>query len=87
MNKKMKLILAIVSSEDADEVQHNLSKNKFFITRLSKQVGFLSKINVTLIIGLSVDKVEQAIEIIRFHSRQKTQIIPNDILNEFSAYY
>ncbi|MDV3190164.1 MAG: cyclic-di-AMP receptor [Candidatus Phytoplasma australasiaticum] len=31
--------------------------------------------------------MEQAIEIIRFHSRQKTQIIPNDILNEFSAYY
>ncbi|MDV3170339.1 MAG: cyclic-di-AMP receptor [Candidatus Phytoplasma australasiaticum] len=83
----MKLILAIVSSEDADEVQHNLSKNNFFSTRLSTQGGFLSKKNVTLIIGLSVDKVEQAIEIIRFHSRQKTQIIPNDILIEFSAYY
>ncbi|MDV3171339.1 MAG: cyclic-di-AMP receptor [Candidatus Phytoplasma australasiaticum] len=57
----MKLILAIVSSEDADEVQHNLSKNNFFSTRLSTQGGFLSKKNVTLIIGLSVDKVEQAI--------------------------
>ncbi|MDO8054218.1 cyclic-di-AMP receptor ['Opuntia sp.' phytoplasma] len=85
----MKLILAIVSSEDADEVQHNLSKNNFFSTRLSTQGGFLSKKNVTLIIGLPADKVEQAIEIIKFHSRQKTQIIPNDILNEFSfsAYY
>ncbi|MDV3158415.1 MAG: cyclic-di-AMP receptor, partial [Pigeon pea little leaf phytoplasma] len=37
----MKLILAIVSSEDSDEVQHNLSKNIFFSTKLSTQGGFL----------------------------------------------
>ncbi|MDV3199484.1 MAG: cyclic-di-AMP receptor, partial [Sweet potato little leaf phytoplasma] len=41
----------------AATVNAPLPINNFFSTRLSTQGGFLSKKNVTLIIGLSVDKV------------------------------
>ncbi|MDO8168081.1 cyclic-di-AMP receptor [Candidatus Phytoplasma melaleucae] len=87
MNENVKLIIAIISAEDADQVQQNLNKEKFFSTRLSTKGGFLRKKNTTLIIGLKANLVNQALEIIKKYSRKKTQMIPNDILNEFGAYY
>ncbi|MDV3198380.1 MAG: cyclic-di-AMP receptor [Vigna little leaf phytoplasma] len=83
----MKLILAIVSNEDSNNVQNNLNKANLFNTKLSTKGGFLQEKNVTFIIGLKEEKVEQALDIIKKNSKTRTQLIPNNILNEFDAYY
>lgn len=83
----MKLVLAIVSNEDANQVEMNLNKENFFNTRLATKGGFLKENNVTFIIGLKKEKVEQVLEIFRKYSKTKTQLIPNNIFNEFSVYF
>ncbi|MDV3167977.1 MAG: cyclic-di-AMP receptor [Candidatus Phytoplasma stylosanthis] len=83
----MKLILAIVSGEDENEVSTFLSKENFFHTKLETKGGFLKERNVTFIIGFKKEKLEQVLEIFRKHSKTKTQLIPSNIFNEFSAYF
>ena len=53
----MKLILAIINKEDSQEVSHALTKEKYSVTKLATQGGFLMSGNVTLIIGTEDEKV------------------------------
>ncbi|CAM11827.1 Conserved hypothetical protein [Candidatus Phytoplasma australiense] len=82
----MKLIIAIVSSKDANKVETSLIENSFFTTKLATQGGFLKESNDTFILGVKEEKVQKALEIISKHSKKQTQIIPRNILNQFSAY-
>ena len=54
----MKLVLAIVSNDDASAVTSALTKNNFYMTRLSTTGGFLRAGNTTLIVGTEDDLVE-----------------------------
>ena len=47
----MKLIIAIVNSDDSSAVQGALTEKGYFVTKLSTTGGFLKKGNVTLMIG------------------------------------
>ncbi|WP_412097733.1 cyclic-di-AMP receptor [Candidatus Phytoplasma palmae] len=88
MNKdKMKLIIAIISSSDANKVQTNLNKENLSNTRLATKGGFLREKNATFIIGLSEDQLEKALKIIKKHSQTKTQLINNNILNKFGDHF
>ena len=73
----MKLIMAIVNKEDSQEVSHALTKEKYSVTKLATQGGFLMSGNMTLIIGTEDEKVDRAIEIIKDHSRQRKEIVPS----------
>lgn len=73
---KMKMIIAIVNSDDASTVNHNLIKNGFSVTKLPTQGGFLRSGNTTFLIGVTEDKVQEAIDIIRQFSHSRKQIIP-----------
>ena len=73
----MKLILAIINKEDAQEVSHALTKEKYSVTKLATQGGFLMSGNTTLIIGTDEDKVDRAIEVIKNHSKQRKEIVPS----------
>ena len=57
----MKLIIAIVSNDDANKVQSELTKNGFSITKLATTGGFLMSGNTTLICGTQDEKVDKAI--------------------------
>ena len=57
----MKLILAIVSSDDSATVQAALTKKHFPITKLATTGGFLKAGNTTFIVGVEDDKVEEVI--------------------------
>ncbi|WBL31573.1 cyclic-di-AMP receptor [Candidatus Phytoplasma sacchari] len=87
MDNKKKLIITIVSNEDANQVQKNLNKESIFNTRLSTKGGFLQENNSTFIIGIDENRIEQVLSIIQKYSKTKNQLIPNHIFNEFSAYY
>ncbi|MCD4826155.1 MAG: cyclic-di-AMP receptor [Acholeplasmataceae bacterium] len=82
----MKMIIAIVSNDDANKVQKALVKEKFFSTRLSSTGGFLRAGNVTFMIGVNDEKVPQALEVIEAHSKKRSRLVPNTIVNEFGSF-
>ncbi len=72
----MKLVMAIVSNDDANKVQSALVKERYQITRLATTGGFLMSGNTTLICGTDNEKVEDVIDIISKHSKKRTQMVP-----------
>jgi len=75
----MKLIFAIVSNDDAINVQTGLTSSGYSVTRLSTAGGFLRAGNTTFLCGTEEDKVDKAIEIIKQNSRSRSQKVPTDI--------
>ena len=72
----MKLVLAIVSHDDAHNVIHTLTREGFSVTKLATTGGFLMAGNTTILIGVSDEKVDDAIEIIKRTSRSRKQAVP-----------
>lgn len=71
----MKLVLAIVSSDDSHEVVKNLNSKNFQVTKLSSTGGFLRKGNTTLLVGCKEEEVEQVIALIKDQSQSRTEVI------------
>ncbi len=72
----MKIILAIVNHDDSQSVIQHLMQEGFFITKLSTTGGFLKAGNVTILIGVDAEKVQDVIDIISKYSKSRKQIIP-----------
>lgn len=73
----MKLILAIVSSDDSGELISVLTKNSFSVTKLATTGGFLRAGNTTVIIGVDEEKVEDVFSIIKSTCSTRKQITTN----------
>ena len=73
----MKLILAIVSSDDSGELISVLTKNNFSVTKLATTGGFLRAGNTTVIIGVDEEKVEEVFSIIKSTCSTRKQITTN----------
>jgi len=82
----MKLIIAIVSNDDANKVQKALVNERYFITKLATQGGFLRAKNVTFMIGVNDEKVVNVLEIIEANSKKRQKLVPNTIVNEFGSF-
>lgn len=61
----MKLILTIISDNDNEPVSHALITAGFRVTRAASTGGFLRRGSTTLMIGVTDDQVQAAIEVIR----------------------
>lgn len=72
----MKMMLAIINYDDAHDVMNALVKNSFSVTKLATTGGFLKSGNVTILLGLSEDKVDDALAIIKEYSSTRKQIVP-----------
>ena len=72
----MTLVLAIINSDDAGAVAKALTKSGFSSTRLATTGGFLMSKNVTLLVGVDAEKVNDVIDIIKEYSHSRSQIIP-----------
>ena len=85
----MKLVMAIVSSEDSGLVSAALTNDGFAVTKLATTGGFLKSGNTTFIVGTDDSKVDQVIGIIRQQSRRRTQLVPSNTtmdMGMFNAY-
>ena len=72
----MKLIFAIVQNEDSRKLMRELVKNDLSVTRIASTGGFLHSGNATLMIGVTDDRLNMALDIIRLNSGTcKNQII------------
>ncbi len=81
----MKMIIAIINSDDASAVIQNLMKQHFSVTKLSSSGGFLRSGNVTILIGVEQEKVQEAIDVIAKYSKSRKQIISSSF--ETGAYF
>jgi len=80
----MKMVLAIIDKDDASGVISNLSRAGFMVTRLSTTGGFLRAGNVTILVGIDDEKTQDVIDVIKEHSRSRSQQIPTMMGNEAS---
>lgn len=71
----MKLIMAIVSSDDSRKVLDRLTKGGFRATVIGTTGGFLREGNTTIFVGTEDQRVSQAIEMLRQTCRRRTQWI------------
>jgi len=79
----LKLIIAIVSKDDASKVMKELIKEKFFVTKLASSGGFLRSGNTTLMIGTRKKNIDHAIDVITEHSKNRKEVVPNSFASEF----
>ena len=83
----MKLIIAIVNSDDSSAVQGALTENGYFVTKLSTTGGFLKKGNTTFFVGTNDDKVEDCISIIKAHSKKRVEKEPTLPPTEMGEFF
>lgn len=82
----MKLILAIVTASDEPDTVHELTKQSFFVTKLSTVGGFLQTKNTTLLIGTDDDKVDDAIAIIKKFSGRRMSVCAAPPMNASTPF-
>jgi len=73
----MKLVMAIVNSEDGNRVMKSLTSEGFSVTKLATTGGFLMSGNITLITGVEDERVDEAIDVIRKKSESRTKAVPS----------
>jgi uncharacterized protein YaaQ len=69
----MKLVMAIISSDDSRDALDRLTKAGFRATVISTTGGFLREGNTTIFLGTEDQKVTQAVEVLRQTCRRRTQ--------------
>ncbi len=71
----MKLIVAIVQSDDAGALSDALREANFQSTLISSTGGFLREGNGTLFIGVEDNQVEKAMQVIKDNCHTRTQFV------------
>jgi uncharacterized protein YaaQ len=71
----MKLIVAVVQDKDHRKVTDALLDRKYTFTNISTTGGLLREGNVTFLIGVDEDQVEDVIQIIGAHSKTREQLV------------
>ena len=72
----MKLVIGIINSDDANDLLAEVTKASFQATKLATSGGFLKMGNVTVLVGVEDDKVDDVVEIFRSCCSRRTQMIP-----------
>lgn len=73
----MKLVYAIVRSDNEDDVVTALMQDHFVVTRLSTTGGFLKKGNTTLMIALEDKDLDHCIDLIKTQCGRRQNITVN----------
>ncbi len=72
----MKLLIAVINSDDAHIVLDEITKVGFYATKLSTSGGFLRAGNLTLLMGVDDDRVDELLEILRTNCRKREELTP-----------
>jgi len=71
----VKLVVAIVHSEDASALVAALLDKEFRATRLQSSGGFLKQSNATIILGVEENDVDEVMDIVRANCTSRTQVV------------
>lgn len=72
----VKLIIGIVNSDDSSYLISEITRASFQATKLSTSGGFLKSGNVTVLVGVEDDKVDDVISIFSDCCSRRTQMVP-----------
>ena len=72
---RVKLVVAIVHSEDAGALVNALLDKEFRATRLHSSGGFLKQSNATIILGVEDADVDEVMGIVRANCTSRTQVV------------
>lgn len=72
----MKLVIGIINSDDVNDLLAEITKASFQATKLSTSGGFLKMGNVTVLVGVEDEQVDEVVEIFRSCCSRRTQMIP-----------
>ncbi len=73
----MKLVVAIVQNDDADDLIDSLTAADYRATRLASTGGFLRQGNTTIILGVPEQSVDAVLSIIEYHCHSRRAAVPN----------
>ena len=65
MESKKKMVIAVLQESDYDATVEVLSSHKIFVTKLSSSGGFLKKKNVTVMIGVEEERLQDVLDILK----------------------
>ncbi|MDL2217997.1 cyclic-di-AMP receptor [Christensenellaceae bacterium OttesenSCG-928-M15] len=71
----MKLLFAIIQTEDEKVLTRELVEHSFSVTRVATSGGFLKSGNATLMIGVEKDCLEDALRIIKEKSHRRKSLM------------
>ena len=71
----MKLLIAIVHSDDADGLISALMEKEYRSTKISTTGGFLREGNATIIIGTEEENVPEVLSIMKSNCHTRTQFV------------
>jgi uncharacterized protein YaaQ len=71
----LKLLLAIVHSDDAPGLLDALTKREFRATRINTAGGFLKESNATILLGLEDESVDEVLAIVQSNCQTRSQYI------------
>ena len=71
----MKLVIAIVHSEDAGALVDALTDKEYRVTRLQSTGGFLKQSNASVLVGVEEAQVEDVLAVIRETCHARKQFI------------
>ena len=78
----MKLVVAIVSKDDAEKTVSALTKAEFRATRIDSVGGFLKEKNSTILVGVEPSKVKKVIDVIGKNAKShKEQLTPTPAMS------
>lgn len=83
----MKLIIAIVNKDDSSQLTVKLNKAGFMSTKLSTTGGFLRVGNVTLLIGVEDEKVDECLKIMEECCSRRTQMVSTAAGNHTDQFF
>jgi uncharacterized protein YaaQ len=71
----VRLVVAVVSHEDAGALVDALLEKEHRATRLHSSGGFLKQSNATIIVGVDEASVDEVMEIIAANCKSRTQVV------------
>jgi uncharacterized protein YaaQ len=84
----MKLVIAIIHSEDAGALVDALTEKEYRVTRLQSQGGFLKEGNASVLVGVEDARVDEVLGIIKETCHARTQFInPTPPIMEPGEFY
>jgi len=83
----MKMILAVIQDRDAGPTLDVLREREFGATQIASTGSFWRQGNVTLLIGVSEQRVEEAIDLLReqCHRHRELQVRPASVGDRFAT--
>jgi uncharacterized protein YaaQ len=83
----MKMVLAIVQADDASKTMSALVEKGHRVTRIATEGGWLRRENVTLLLGVDDDKIEEVMGILKKTGRRRTSYIsvPREVPGALNA--